>query len=480
MSTIVYLSNQFVQAVEVKGGNAIWVSQEMAPEGSIINGVVTDEETFTEFIKRFFIKNKLPKKDCVLVVSSSQITTRMLELPKAGYTDLNKMIAREFSDNRTDNTLYVYHVMNDNQPGRMQKLLAAAVDKSFVQSYVQLFAQAGIEVVAMEPAIIHFAKRFMDEAVVKKQNCIVQIHDGFEVVSILFVNGRYLFSQRNRILAEESDEALAGEAEELIQGLLQFAGSQKLEKPVSLVLVCGQNQEKLTGMIAASSDFSGVIQIQEYKGKKEQIHMKNASEGKVDYVYVQKDAGCEKYLNFIWKMHEDSEENRKRKQNISMALPAILATALCLVIVAGLGYSYLHGKMQLTILQKEMQSVDTANNTYDLMEANVMRMQKQVDDAEFLWEQLLSYPTINSGLHQKLQKCAGAGVDLQIVSFDRDTGVLTMQATASRANGISDFIDRLQELPELYEVEYQGYTYNKTLDNYSIHVSCTLAEGAGR
>ena len=200
----------------------------------------------------------------------------------------------------------------------------------------------------------------------------------------------------------------------------------------------------------------------------------------MDYVYVQKDAGCEKYLNFIWKMHEDSEENRKRKQNISMALPAILATALCLVIVAGLGYSYLHGKMQLTILQKEMQSVDTANNTYDLMEANVMRMQKQVDDAEFLWEQLLSYPTINSGLHQKLQKCAGAGVDLQIVSFDRDTGVLTMQATASRANGISDFIDRLQELPELYEVEYQGYTYNKTLDNYSIHVSCTLAEGAGR
>ena len=104
VSTILYLSNQLVQAVEVKGKNSLDVYQENAPEGSIINGIITDEEVFLEWIRRFFVKNKLSKKECTLVVNSTQLGSRVLELPKAGNVEIMKMIAREFSDIRTEET----------------------------------------------------------------------------------------------------------------------------------------------------------------------------------------------------------------------------------------------------------------------------------------------------------------------------------------------------------------------------------------
>ena len=52
MATIVYLSNQMVQAVEMKSNGCVLVYEELAPEGSIINGIVTDEEVFGDFQRR--------------------------------------------------------------------------------------------------------------------------------------------------------------------------------------------------------------------------------------------------------------------------------------------------------------------------------------------------------------------------------------------------------------------------------------------
>lgn len=480
MSTIVYLSNQFVQAVEVKGSRSYAVCQEMTPEGSIINGIVTDEDTFIDFIRRFFIKNKLSRKDCTLVISSSQITTKMLELPKAGSADMNKMIAREFSDRGADEMLYVYHPMETEDTGKMQKILAAAVDRRFVKTYVELFAQAGIEVIAMEPAVINFTRRFMEEEMVEKQNCIVQVHDGMEVISILFVDGIYLFSQRNRILADESKETFAREAEALVQGLLQFAASQKLEKPITRLIVCGQNQKELLEVMSSSSEFSDLIELSEYHSRKERLKVKSTSGSPVEYVYALGSEKPEKTLNFIWKMHHDSVLSRKRRERILTAMPAIIAAVVCLVLTAVLTASYSEKKHRLESLQKELQLSDKTNTSYDLMEANVTRMEKQIEDTELLWNNLMTYPTLSTEVKQVLEKASGSYVTVSVMDFNRDTGLLTVEAYSKEARNISGFVEKLQDLPEFHDVEYSGYTYDKTQDNYRIQIVCVMAEGVGR
>ena len=141
---ILYLSNRLVQAVEIRDKNTVLVCQDMAPEGSIINGIVTDEEMFLSWIRQFMTDNRLPHKECRLVINSTQLNSRVLELPKIGNKELKKMIAREFADSRTENTVFSYQVLETLPGGKMQRIFAVAAEREFLEGYIRLFAQAGV------------------------------------------------------------------------------------------------------------------------------------------------------------------------------------------------------------------------------------------------------------------------------------------------------------------------------------------------
>ena len=76
MSVSVYLNNlqvQFVQGTRGKKGN---FQQSMildAPEGSIINGVITDASAFVAFLKEAWSFYQFPKNDVHLVVGGNKI-----------------------------------------------------------------------------------------------------------------------------------------------------------------------------------------------------------------------------------------------------------------------------------------------------------------------------------------------------------------------------------------------------------------------
>lgn len=84
MSVSVYFSNQIIQiAVGTRGkkGKLTSVYTTLAPEGSIINGIVMDSDSLGAHIKGFWEQNKLPKKDVYLVVNSNKIAGKNLEVP---------------------------------------------------------------------------------------------------------------------------------------------------------------------------------------------------------------------------------------------------------------------------------------------------------------------------------------------------------------------------------------------------------------
>lgn len=480
MATIVYLSNQLVQATETKKNGTVTLYEEQAPEGSIINGIVTDAEVFVEFLRQFFIKNKLSRKDCGLVINSTQITTRVLELPRAGYDDLNQMLEREFADSRIKSPLIVSYVMNGERTGRMQKLLASAVDSTFVESYVRLFAQAGIEVCSIEPAMLNFARRFMNEPAIAKQNCVVQVYDGSEVISMLFVEGEYLYSQRNRIFAQEDTEGYVREARAVAQRIRQFASSQKVEKPVESLFVCGKNRQRIVEALHGNRDSEEDAAIHVFEDTRVRISKKSRTGQGTEFAYAAQAQQPDKRWNYIWKLHHDSMRNRKRREWLRLAAPTLVTLAVCLVVTLILGNSYLSMSRELEEMQGIIQQSDPESASYDLSEANVSRLKTQIRNAELLWEQLMSYPTIGSTLDEQLKQCAGADTEVEITGFNRDTGVLTLEASSGDVSAIHAFVESLRELPEICDVEYSGYTYMKSKGNYSIHVVCALAEGAGR
>ena len=101
MSVSVYFSNQIIQiATGTRGakGKLTNVYTTMAPEGSIINGIVMDAESLGQHVKNFWEQNNLPKKDVYLIVNSNKIAGKNLEVPNMNPKKTLAFIIREFAD----------------------------------------------------------------------------------------------------------------------------------------------------------------------------------------------------------------------------------------------------------------------------------------------------------------------------------------------------------------------------------------------
>ena len=101
MSVSIYLNNLQVQIVNGTFGkkgkfqNSIIAD---APDGSIINGIVMDQDSFVQFLNRVWAEYNLSKKDVHLVVNSNKIAGKNLEVPNMGKKKTLNFIMREFSD----------------------------------------------------------------------------------------------------------------------------------------------------------------------------------------------------------------------------------------------------------------------------------------------------------------------------------------------------------------------------------------------
>ena len=92
----------------------------------------------------------------------------------------------------------------------------------------------------------------------------------------------------------------------------------------------------------------------------------------------------------------------------------------------------------------------------------------------------MSYPTFDASVWREITGSMGNGITVELKNFNRDSGVIGMNASAADPRQISGFIAALQEKDIFESVEYSGYTYADSTESYTIHVVCCLTEGAGR
>lgn len=476
MAAILYLSNELVQVIEAKGkGKTVCVQnvwQEKAPEGSIINGIITDEEAFVAWIRDFFVRNKLPKKEISLVVNSSQFNHKVLEFPGFKDADIKKMIPREFSEHRTDNTLFTYYVLEKDKNSKMQSVFATAVEKEFLVSYINLFKQAGIEISSIDSEVGSLVRLFSNSPEIQNKTCLIQVLDGREVISMLFVKGRYYYSQKNRLFSQDFLEELPQELLSIRDKLFQFVTSQQIKEPIQTIYLCGKGQSELRKVMEDDKLFLGekVIFVDEAVKKK-----------KIEFMYpVGILLGKNQGSTFFRQLRQNQKEKKKQREIANLLFPPLVVLLVCLLITAFIGNRYLSGMEELRKLQKFMQESDEANANFKMSSASVETMRAKISTVEEIWDHLMSYPVINSSIEQTLKECAGSEVSVEIKSFQRDSGVLTLEAEAKDVRSITGFIAALQEQEIFEAVEYSGFTYVTGVDNYNIHVVCCMAEGAGR
>lgn len=478
MATIIYLSNQLVQVIEAKAKGKTVVVQNIwqgeTPEGSLINGIITDDDAFSAWLKAFFLKNRLPRKDITLIINSTQFNHKVLDFPKIKDSEIRKMVPREFSENRTENTLFTYFTLAE-VGNRKLKIFATAVEKGFLVSYINFFRQAGIEVTAIDSAIGCMVRLFMNAPEIQKKTCLVQVLDGREVVSILFVRGVYYYSQKNRLFTQDAtEESMSMELASINDRILQFASSQQIKEPINQFYLCGNRQNAFQ---------KGLENSQIFKGDRVLSISRVAKKRGVDFVYAAGFLLSQRKDNSFYKqLVREQEDVKRRRELMELILPSAAVLVVCLVITAFLGNRYFSGVEELRVHQQNMQDSGLVNDNarYELASTNVASLTAKEEQAKSIWQHLLSYPTINSSVLQVLNDCTEGTVTIEIRSFQRDSGILSIEASATDVRSINGFVANLQEQDIFEEVEYSGYTYTSGQNNYSIHVVCSMAEGAGR
>ncbi len=240
---ILYLSNENAQLIvgsdDHKDMTKIYEYKTFPlAEGSMINGVITDE---------FEVKNVLKKiveegyKDVNLVIDSGQILTKAVIVPKMKNKHLIQFVKDELSSvgENSEDLVYDYAYMGEVDDGsHAQQILCCAVERKLLSSYIDIFKECGITIKSIDYAMNIISKIANELLVSNEKSYLLSIIDGNNLISALFENQKFKLSYRSRVLAARESESFKAELLNNIANIYQFSKSGENSVALEKVYLC--------------------------------------------------------------------------------------------------------------------------------------------------------------------------------------------------------------------------------------------------
>jgi len=251
MAVSVYFSNENIVVISGKAaGSEIKVSSMACaplPAGTLINGMVINDELVQSRLLDLRSKGVLPKSGIRLVIDRSSVLVKFMTVPRMNSKSLMELLKSTFSGAaETRNELvYDYSVIDQDEGSRgNMQILGCAIEKALVEDYVNLFKSAGIGLGSIDialNAVLKF-KNFCSEY--KDTTFILSFIDAENVFSLLFVDGRFSFSNRFRLTARRGTMESASEFNNMLSSIIQFNKTQKNNREIELALLCGLRDDE--------------------------------------------------------------------------------------------------------------------------------------------------------------------------------------------------------------------------------------------
>lgn len=246
--TSVYISNENIQVViGSKNGGRLKIQRVLIgsiDDGCIINGIITDEAALRSRISDMWEMYKLPRSGISLVVESSAVSTKTLTLPNVSSQYIMKLVRESFTEFDAEDPVYDFRVLGAAKDGGVS-VLGCMTEHSFVSSYIDIFAAAGIKLRAIDLALsgqiklAKFCKELAD------RSYILAVLDKNTVSLFLFIDGEYRFSKRQRILYNRDTPELSDEIGRMISSLIQFKKSENISAEITDVFLCGFSDQEI-------------------------------------------------------------------------------------------------------------------------------------------------------------------------------------------------------------------------------------------
>ena len=487
MSVSVYLSNQIVQiAVGTRGkkGALKQVFTTMAPEGSIINGIIMDAEALEAHIKRFWEANNIPKKDVYLVVNSNKIAGKKIEVPNLNGKKTVDFIKREFADMQREdeeNTL-AYTSIGMNKKTKVKLLYAEMAPKEQLREFMQVFAAMGISlkgIISGEGSIIGYAQ---DTLTKFAKTFILQVINGNLVSNVLFVDGTFSYYNSVRCFNEPGTPEYLDDLARSLNQLEQFMNAEKIQSHVERIFVAGTDNSNLNAYNMVVRDHGVDTNVELVNtGLSTNPKLLHESQTALYAVSGLFDQGPESNFLTHFSVKDDAEE--KMDPQIKKYVISVIATLAVMLVGLGIAITF------RLIQQSKYDEAKNYNNSptvlmqsaeYDAAVEKRDAMLAKYNSINTVVETIDSYPVCNDDVIATIEETARGYAKIEILSFDAEEGRVTFSAKADDVNDIYKYIDKLLEEDIFMNVDHTGYTYSETDKLYDIHVICTLAESVGR
>ncbi len=260
MSVSVYISNTSIKAVVGKATKKkISVKDAFRrniPEGLIINGIITNEKELKNEIKTLWNENNIPVKDVKLVISGKYVMSKLIKVPHTSQKNILALVRSEYEGiENIDDFIFDYTVIRAENDDKTASILACAVSRENISSYINIFEEIGISVTSISPAVnsaIKLMRNFL-----KGSTCLLVVIDGNTLSPVLFDDGYFCFSNRSRLVQERGTLDHIHEMAGIISSFIQFNKAQKNKFDVSEVYFCGMNSFE----VGMCSEISEILKI---------------------------------------------------------------------------------------------------------------------------------------------------------------------------------------------------------------------------
>lgn len=245
MKVSVYITSSCVMAVLGEySGKKLRISgmyQEMLPEGIVSNGLVVNKDALSEVIKAFFKKNNLKKSGVGLVIDSESVVSKIIDVPKMTQKQTDRYFANEFgiTGSEEETAIFDYTLMKVKADDNRYRYFAAVGEKAVFKEYIDVFSAAGCEVVSINILQTSVLRLFQAVDEFRGKTFIFSAIYGSEIVSMMFDDNEYLFTNKNVLMEERGTPSSAVEISRMLSSMIQFNYARKTTNPLSCAYVCG-------------------------------------------------------------------------------------------------------------------------------------------------------------------------------------------------------------------------------------------------
>lgn|GEM_PF-132531 len=464
MQTVVFFSNVGIQVLQgvIKGGQLKIQNFKTLPleAGVLINGVITNEDALRDTITTALEEDHNLFKNMNLIIDSSLIMTKNIEVPKLSPKALSALALGEFEDTagNYDDLIVDYSSI----PGPIgQNMFCCAVEKRVLEPYVALFESLKIKINSIDIGLSAIIKYVSGTKDYNGMTFALNIVDGNNLLSLLFENGLYIFSNRSRLMADRGTDAFASELSTRLSSLIQFNKSEKSEHTLVMSLYAGLDEFELNTLktLVFDPDLKLFILPQTPN---------IAASFNVDETfdfgrYLYPVSGFFTGKSDINLMRAYKQSNRVKKESNFKYKVLVLPIGLAVVFLgAFVIFFIMNSQMQKNLdwtnqyindekVQAEYSQSQTLNEQVTLINAEVSGM-------ENINQAINTNPNLGSSKLNSIRTLTNGVIALNTMTYDGLTGDINITAMANNEQEAAKYIQRLNATDYFTQVVYTGYS----------------------